>query len=282
MGVRRNYRDFAPRIGFAYQLATHTVLRGGYGLFYNPSGNGGAALRLFRHVPFGPILSIVPGDFNVGPRVSDGFPDPPVVNFESAKNPTGGVIGVAKDFRSSYAQQFNLTLQHEIAPWQLLIKAAYVGNLGRRSPHDDRSQSAARRSRRGGQSPRVLRRPSRSRRRDLWRGRWPLQLQRVPAHGRQAPHRGPQPAGRLHLGSRDRQRGHRIRRRRWHPAGPSLPQLRPRQFEFRHAPSHDDQLHLRPAVLPQPDRASRAWRSAAGSSTASPRCRPACPTRRAC
>jgi hypothetical protein len=38
MGVRRNFRDFAPRVGFAYQLAAHTVLRGGYGLFYNPSG----------------------------------------------------------------------------------------------------------------------------------------------------------------------------------------------------------------------------------------------------
>lgn len=132
MGVKRNFRDFAPRIGFAYQMLAHTVLRGGYGLFYNPSGNGGAALRLFRHVPFGPIYNVTPGDVNVGPRVSDGFPAPPSVNFDSIRNPTGGVVGVAKDFRSSYAQQFNLTLQHEIAPWQLLLKAAYVGNLGRR------------------------------------------------------------------------------------------------------------------------------------------------------
>jgi hypothetical protein len=132
MGVQRNFRDFAPRLGFAYQVLSHTVVRGGYGLFYNPSGNGGAALRLFRHVPFGPIYSITPGDFTVGTRVSDGFPDPPTVNFDAVKNPTGGVIGVAKNFRSSYAQQFNLTVEHEIAPWQLLLKAAYVGNLGRR------------------------------------------------------------------------------------------------------------------------------------------------------
>ncbi len=132
MGVRRNFRDFAPRLGFAYKAMAHTVIRGGYGLFFNPSGNGGAALRLFRHVPFGPILSLVPGDFNVGTRVSDGFPAPPDVNFASINNPTGGVIGLAKDYRSSYAQQFNLTVEHEFAPMQLLVKAAYVGNLGRR------------------------------------------------------------------------------------------------------------------------------------------------------
>ena len=35
------------------------------------------------------------------------------------------------DFRPSYAQQFNLTLEHEIAPWSLMIRAAAVGNLGR-------------------------------------------------------------------------------------------------------------------------------------------------------
>ncbi len=131
-GVNRDFKDFAPRFGFAYQAAGHTVIRGGYGIFYNPNGNGGALLRLFRHVPFGPIYSVTPGDNFVGPRVSDGFPDPPTVNFASAKNPSGGVIGVFPNFRSAYAQQYNLTVEHEIAPLQALVKVAYVGNLGRR------------------------------------------------------------------------------------------------------------------------------------------------------
>ena len=131
-GVDRDFSNWAPRFGFAYQAAGHTVIRGGYGLFYNPNGNGGALLRLFRHVPFGPIYSVVPGDNFVGTRVSDGFPDPPTVNFEAAKRPSGGVIGVAPNFRSAYAQQYNLTVEHEVAPWQTLFKVAYVGNLGRR------------------------------------------------------------------------------------------------------------------------------------------------------
>ena len=131
-GINSDYKNLAPRIGFAYSVGAHTVLRGGYGLFYNPNGNGGALMRLFRHMPFGPIYSVSPGDVNVGPRVSDGFPDPPTVNFDSVKNPTGGVIGVDPNFRSARAQQYNISVQHEIAPWQLIVKAAFVGNSGSR------------------------------------------------------------------------------------------------------------------------------------------------------
>ena len=132
VGIARDFKDFAPRFGFAYQVASHTVLRGGYGLFYNPNGTGGTTLRLERHVPFGPIYQVLPGDITVGPRVSDGFPAAPVVDLKAGANPVGAVIGVAPDFRSSYAQQFNMMLQHEIAPLQTVVKAAYVGNLGRR------------------------------------------------------------------------------------------------------------------------------------------------------
>ena len=46
-------------------------------------------------------------------------------------NPFGTVFSVSPNFRPSYAEQFNLTLEHEIAPWSLMIRAAAVGNLGR-------------------------------------------------------------------------------------------------------------------------------------------------------
>ena len=59
-GVKTFTKGFAPRLGFAYQLAQHTVVRGGAGLFWNTPGNGGAALRLHRHVPFGPDLQLQP------------------------------------------------------------------------------------------------------------------------------------------------------------------------------------------------------------------------------
>ena len=42
------------------------------------------------------------------------------------------VYSVPSYYTSAYAQQYNLTVQHEIAPWQMLLKVGYVGNLGRR------------------------------------------------------------------------------------------------------------------------------------------------------
>ncbi|MES1257987.1 MAG: TonB-dependent receptor [Acidobacteriota bacterium] len=131
-GVGGDYSDFSPRFGFAYQAQPHTVIRGGFGLFYNPNGNGGALLRLDRQLPFGPVLSISPGDQVLGPRVSGGFPPTPVVNLSVANSPTGNVIAIPGNFKQAYAEQFNLTVEQEISPLKTLFKIAYVGNLGRR------------------------------------------------------------------------------------------------------------------------------------------------------
>jgi carboxypeptidase family protein len=131
-GVEPYYKNFGPRFGFAYQALSHTVLRGGFGIFYNPTGSEGGSLRLFRQLPFGSTLSISPGDINVGQRVSDGFPPLPPVNYAFADNPFGAMFAVDHGFRPSYAEQFNLAVEHEIAPWQLMVRAAAVGNLGRR------------------------------------------------------------------------------------------------------------------------------------------------------
>ncbi|HVX56884.1 MAG TPA: hypothetical protein VHA37_04075, partial [Candidatus Saccharimonadales bacterium] len=131
-GISGDYGDFSPRFGFAYQALAHTVIRGGFGLFYNPNGNGGALLRLDRQLPFGPVLSISPGDQILGPRVSNGFPPTPTVDLSVADHPTGNVIGIPGNFKQAYAEQFNLTVEQEVSPIQTLFKVAYVGNLGRR------------------------------------------------------------------------------------------------------------------------------------------------------
>ena len=130
-GVQRDFSNWAPRLGFAYQLNSKTVVRGGFGLFYNPNGNGGALLRLQRHVPFGPIVTQANNDVTLGTRMSQGFAPAPVVNLASAKTPAGGVVGVFPGYKSSYAQQFNLGMQHQITG-DTIIKVSMVGNLGRR------------------------------------------------------------------------------------------------------------------------------------------------------
>lgn len=131
VGIEPYYMNFGPRFGFAYQLLEHTVLRGGFGLFYNPTGSEGNSMRLFRQLPFGSTLSISPGDIFPGQTVSAGFPPLQPVDYSLADSPTGAMFAVNHGFRPSYAEQFNLTLEHEIAPANLLIRAATVGNLGR-------------------------------------------------------------------------------------------------------------------------------------------------------
>lgn len=130
-GVKPFRKNFGPRLGFAYQMLPHTVLRGGFGIFFNPTGSEGGSLRLFRQLPFGSTLSISPGDINPGQRVSDGFPALVPVDLSLADNPFGAMFAVDPNFRPSYAEQFNLTAEHEIAPWAMVLKVAGVGNLGR-------------------------------------------------------------------------------------------------------------------------------------------------------
>src|SRR6185295_1975793 len=71
-----------------------------------------------------------PGNQFVSRRVSDGFPAIPPLNLALADNPQGSVIGVDPDYQPGYATQFHLTVEHELFR-SLLLKASYVGNLGR-------------------------------------------------------------------------------------------------------------------------------------------------------
>ena len=109
---------------------TSTVVRGGAGIFWNTAGNGGNALRLHRHVPFGPIYSFNPGNQFVIAARERRLPDDPPLDLALADNPQGSVIGVDPDYQPGYATQFNLTVEHELFS-SLLLKASYVGNLGR-------------------------------------------------------------------------------------------------------------------------------------------------------
>lgn len=129
--IRPYYANIGPRFGFAYQAAEHTVVRGGFGLFSNPTGSEGNSLRLFRQLPYGTTISISPGDIFPGQRVQDGFAPLAPLNLAFADNPSGAMTAVDPAFRPSYAEQFNFGLEHEIAPLAMLIQATTVGNLGR-------------------------------------------------------------------------------------------------------------------------------------------------------
>jgi len=132
-GIQKDANNFAPRFGFGFRVRKGTVLRGGYGIFYNPAGSEQVLMRRHRQLPFGPINTVDINQFSATPqRVQDGLRPIPVLDFNVvANNPEGGMLAAAFDFKSSYAQQFNLQLQQQL-PREIVAKIGYVGNMGRR------------------------------------------------------------------------------------------------------------------------------------------------------
>jgi len=132
VGVQAQYKMFAPRFGFAYQLDNKTVLRGGFGIFYNASGNGGALYRLHRQLPFGATTSVVINEFSpTYLTVAQGLPANPSLNVASiVNNPTGTWYSIPANYKNAYAEQFNFGAEREL-PFNIVLKASYLGNLGR-------------------------------------------------------------------------------------------------------------------------------------------------------
>lgn len=138
-GVRPDRNNLAPRFGFAMRVRPGTVLRGGYGIFYNPAGSENVYMRRHRQLPFGPINVVDINQFVSNPRrVQEGFDPIPLLDFDIvANNPQGGMLAVTPNFRSGYTQQYTLQIQQQM-PKDMVVKVGFVGNVGRRldTTHD--------------------------------------------------------------------------------------------------------------------------------------------------
>ena len=132
VGIQAQHKMFAPRFGFAYQLDNKTVVRGGFGIFYNASGNGGALYRLHRQLPFGATTTVVINELSpTYLTVAQGLPLNPSLNVASiVNNPTGTWYSIPANYKNAYAEQFNFGVEREL-PFNIVLKAFYLGNLGR-------------------------------------------------------------------------------------------------------------------------------------------------------
>lgn len=128
------YKAFGPRLGFAYSINDKTVLRGGYGIYYEPLKEGSYAdqdgLGFFNieNLSFG----------NGAPfQIDNGFPhiQPPSGPFTpDAQNGNGGVILIPRNSgRPADIQSWNLDVQRQIAR-NLEASVAYVGSKGTHLP----------------------------------------------------------------------------------------------------------------------------------------------------
>lgn len=126
-----DYSNIGPRLGAAFQLTSKTVLRGGWGIFYQTLGNGGCGCRQgFASTNqllgdgVNPVLN-----WDGGIPVSPSFRPPPILdptlsNFQNIDflGPNFG--------RAPRVVNWSFNIQHEVK--RFLIDVGYVGNQGNR------------------------------------------------------------------------------------------------------------------------------------------------------
>ena len=134
-GANTYYKDFAPRLGFAYapeSLFGHlrnTVIRGGYGIYYSALSYSDFGDALTSGTTATPDFKSQNG-FSAVQSLDAGFPSftPP----SNAKDPAllnGGFPNyVAPEFgRPGMVQNWSLEVQHQLAT-DLILSVGYVGN----------------------------------------------------------------------------------------------------------------------------------------------------------
>ncbi len=121
-GAPRGLYDAAstwgPRLGFAYAFDADTVIRGGYGIFYNrPEGN-----VTFSQVNMPPILLIT--QFDNGNLSNPGGGSP------SNTLPVGSITAINPHLKAAYVEQMSLGVQRQL-PKAMFFEATLVSGLGR-------------------------------------------------------------------------------------------------------------------------------------------------------
>jgi hypothetical protein len=117
--------NFAPRIGLAWKPfhRKNTVVRSGYGIFYNASVYNQLYSQFASQPPFATSNNLISRPDRVL-TLADGFPvDPQFTVLNS--------FAVDRGLRVGYVQQWNLDIQHPLRP-NLVLTLAYVGSKGTR------------------------------------------------------------------------------------------------------------------------------------------------------
>ncbi|MDZ4798898.1 MAG: TonB-dependent receptor plug domain-containing protein [Bryobacteraceae bacterium] len=123
-----DWNNWQPRIGAAWQVNDHTVLRGGYGLFFlNPTARGNQA-GFSQATPY--IASLDAGQTPAG-TISNPLPGGLLLPAGSAAG-LSTFLGQGVSFtdprsRTSYVHQFSFGIQRQL-PGRMLLDVSYVGS----------------------------------------------------------------------------------------------------------------------------------------------------------
>ncbi|HXW92616.1 MAG TPA: TonB-dependent receptor [Terriglobales bacterium] len=136
--VTDNYDNVQPRIGFAYRLTTRTVMRGGYGRFFD--NWAGVTQNQSNYTQSWPNVSFVaaPNNLNIGPatafandplHLGNGPIQPPSTPF----SPLNVNYYTNPNLKAAYADQWNFGFQREMAA-NVTATINYVGSHDSRLP----------------------------------------------------------------------------------------------------------------------------------------------------
>jgi len=129
----KDYNNFAPRLAFAYDLTGkgQTVIRGGWGLFYDAFSQD----MFLGHLPWncvfcpGPAYpgigqnALATGAVTVGSVLTSNVP------VYSGYGPEGDFFSVDPKMRTPYVQNFNLNFQQQLGS-RMVLQVGYVGSKG--------------------------------------------------------------------------------------------------------------------------------------------------------
>jgi hypothetical protein len=127
--------NFAPRVGFSYQVLPKLVIRGGYGMFYQGNENHGLSVSNYVNFPFqitssytasNAVTPLTPGN-TVG-TLQNGLLNVPLTAAAAASSPSASLtlLGEPRNAKTSYAQDYSLQLQYQLMP-NTVLDVGYVG-----------------------------------------------------------------------------------------------------------------------------------------------------------
>ena len=137
-GLRTAQKDnFAPRFGFAYQVSSKFVVRGGYGISYNGLEGVGYGPALGATYPFA-FTSGFSNSSNQSPVIFSNGQNATLENAYANINLIPALVdgsgvtlrGIVPNLKTAYVQSMNFTLQYQLTQ-ATSFQIAYVGTLGR-------------------------------------------------------------------------------------------------------------------------------------------------------
>jgi hypothetical protein len=128
--IHPDLNDFAPRLGFAYQMTNRVVWRGGYGVFYQHNNRIGSESLIQINPPFLLDVQLNQSGANTVFQLQNGFPLSTI---------TGSGFDLTQiqlraqdpNQRSSYVEQASFGPEIQVTN-DTVLAATYVGNWGRK------------------------------------------------------------------------------------------------------------------------------------------------------